>query len=178
MATTDKMCKAQRPLAEFAYDLKKRYNITNGQSKRSFMTMYDAGEIQLSSVFENLFVVARNNIGLSTKKVSGDNYDFVKIVRKKKIPLGDMKTTVLRKDGKNRRFCIPAVSKKIGYIYAVGWNWMTNEVNFFALPDKKTVGHPPAGYKIPVCPKTGSRTGGKYNDNNAYDSWDEMIKVG
>ena len=178
MATTDKMCKAQRPLAEFAYALKKRYKMTKGQSKQSFMVMYDAGEIQLSSVFENLFVVARNKIGLPTKKVSGDNYDFVKIKGKKEIPLGDMKTTVLCKDGKNRRFVIPAVSNKIGYIYAVGYNWMTKEVNFFALPEDKTKGHPSAGYKIPVCPRTGVRTGGKYNYNNAYDSWDEMIKVG
>ena len=176
MATSDIMCEAQRPLAEFAYRLKKRYRQTNGQSKESFLAMYDAGEIQLSSVFENLFVVARNDIGLPTEKVSGSNYDFVKIQNGKRVPLGDMKTTVLQEDGYRRRFVVSSVSAKIGYVYTVAWNWMTKQVNFFAFPD---TGHrPKAGYKVMVCPYTGRRTGGIYNDYCAYDSWDEMIRVG
>lgn len=175
MSTTDIMCKAQRPLAEFAYELKKRYKLTRGQSKNKFLEMYDSGEIQLSSVFENLFVEARNQIKLPTKKVSGANYDFVKVSKGTEIPLGDMKTSVLCKDGYKRRFVIPAVNKKIGYIYAVVWNWLTNEVNFFVFPPGN---HPKTGYKVLVCPITGKATGGKYNNSCRYNSWDEMIRVG
>jgi len=51
MCTTDQWRIAQRPLAEFSYELKKKYNQTFGTSYESFMNFYDLGEVQLSSVF-------------------------------------------------------------------------------------------------------------------------------
>jgi hypothetical protein len=176
MATTDKWIEAQRPLAEFAYSLKKKYNLTNGVSKKTFMSMYDAGEIQLSGVYENLFVETRKRAGLKVSKVSGDRFDFVN--SKGGTPLGDMKTAVLQKNGDKRRFVITNVGNKLGTIYAVAWNWMTEQVNFFAIPyHNRATGHPGRGYKIMVCPKTGKRTGGYYNLNCAYDSWEDMCRV-
>lgn len=176
MATTDVMCAAQRPLAEFAYELKKKYNQSFKLPKKTFMKLYDDGEIQLSSVFENLFVDTRNALGKPTKKVSGDNYDFVSVINNKEVILGDMKTTVLAKDGYSRRFVIQHVKNKQGYVYAACWNWMTNSVNFFAIPPMENP--PQCGYKIMVCPITGNRTGGWYNTNCAYNTWEEMVMQG
>jgi len=176
MATTDKWIEAQRPLAEFAYALKRKYKLTHGMSKRTFMTMYDAGEIQLSGVFENLFVHTRQQAGLGVLKVSGANYDFVD--SSGGTPLGDMKTAVLQKNGDQRRYVISGVANKLGTIYAVTWNWMTEQVDFFAIPyHNRATGHPSAGYKIMVCPTTGKRTGGYYNLNCAYDSWEDMCRA-
>ena len=177
MATTDQAIEAQRNLAEFAYSLKKTYKVTNGLSKKKFMELYDQGEVQLSTVFENLFVTTRN-LGKPTKKVSVDQYDFVKVFPTQTRILGDMKTSTLLKNGDQRRFVIPSVENKIGIIYVAGWNWMTNKVNFFAIPPDDFGSHPKRGYKIPVCPKTGTRTRGWYNDNCAYDTWEEMVEVG
>lgn len=178
MSTTDICLSVQRPLAEFAYTLKKKYKQTNGLSFKKFMTLYDLGEIQLSTVFENLFVVTRNKLGKPTRKDSADGYDFVKVFTNRVRVLGDMKTGVLKKDGYKRRYVIASVENKIGNIYIVGWNWMTNKPNFFAIPPDEFGGHPKAGYKIPVCPKTGDRTSGWYNDNCAYDTWEEMVQYG
>jgi hypothetical protein len=167
MATTDQWCIAQKPLAEFAYELKKKYGMTLGQSKKDFLTAYDLGEIQLSTVYENLFVATRNKLGKPTEKISEDGRDFDNN--------GDMKTGVLFKNGEKRRFVVGSVMGKLGTVYFVGWNWMTNEVNFFAIP-KPRYGFPRAGIKIPVDPSTGERTGGKYNEH-AYGSWEEMVMV-
>ena len=204
MATTDIMRDAQRPLAEYAYDLKMKYGLTYGQTREQFMLMYEAQEIQLSSVYENLFVAARTAIGKPVTRESREGYDFSN--------LGDMKIGVLQKDDtKNeaRRFVISGVANKLGTIYFVGWNWITNEVCFFAIPftcyySYKTVlrkrkvrsrnrqgwkwetyeekvidhttetGHPRFGYKILVNPKTGERSGGYYNNHCAYNSFEEM----
>jgi len=165
MATTDQCCIAQKSLAEFAYGLKKKYDMTLGQSKKDFLTAYNLGEIQLSTVYENLFVATRNKLGKPTEKISEDGRDFDNN--------GDMKTGVLCKDRLKRRYVISSVVGKLGTIYFVGWNWMTNEVNFFAIP-KPAGGFPRQGIKIPVNPKTGARTGGKYNQH-ARDSWEEMV---
>lgn len=178
MATTDQAISAQRNLAEFAYSLKKKYNVTHGISKRKFMELYDLGEIELSTVFENLFVSTRNALGLPTKKVSVDRYDFVKVFPNQERILGDMKTTTLCKNGSKRRFVVQGVENKIGKIYVTAWNWMTSEVNFFVIPPDNFDSHPKAGYKIPVCPETGKRTGGWYNNNCAYNTWEEMVQVG
>jgi hypothetical protein len=167
MATTDIMRISQRPLAEYAYSLKEQYGMTLGQTKKQFMQAYDLSEVQLSSVYENLFVAARKKLGLPLTKISEDARDFSNN--------GDMKTTVLLKDGPKRRYVIGNVKGKIGYIYVVAWNWMTNRVNYFAIPPRG--GFPVAGIKIPVCPKTGRRTGGRYNEH-AYDSFEEMVLVG
>jgi len=164
MATTDQWRIAQRPLAEFAYDLKVKYKMTLGQSKKNFLIAYDLGEVQLSTVFENLFVATRNKLGTPTEKISEDGRDFDND--------GDMKTGVLFKDGYKRRFVISSVMGKIGTVYFVGWNWITNEVNFFAIPRPKK-GFPKSGIKIMVNPITGERTGGKYNAY-AHDSWESM----
>jgi len=175
MATTTAWIEAQRPLAEYAYSLKKKYKLTNGLSKKTFMSMYDAGEIQLSGVFENLFVTTRQLAGLAVSKVSGANFDFVD---GNGDPLGDFKTGVLQKDGKTRRFVISGVGNKLGTIYAVTWNWMTGKVNFFAIPYHNIEsGHPSCGYKIMVCPTTGQRTKGYYNLHCAYDSWEDMCRA-
>jgi len=139
--------------------------------------MYDAGEIQLSGVYENLFVTTRNLLGLPTKKASGDRYDFVTVAKNKVIPLGDFKTTVLLKDGDNRRFVISSVKNKQGIIYAIGWNWIANKPNFFAVPPDEWGGHPGAGIKIPVKPATGERAKGRYNKNCAYDTWEDLCQV-
>lgn len=167
MATTDQMRNAQRPLAEYAYTLKEQYGMTLGQTRAQFMTMYDLSEVQLSGVYENLFVEARKKIGLPLTKISEDSRDFSNN--------GDMKTTVLLKDGDKRRFVVSSVSGKIGHIYVVAWNWMTNEVNFFAIPPFG--GFPSQGIKIPVCPQTGCRTGGWYN-RHAYNTFEEMAQIG
>lgn len=176
MATTDITLEAQRPLAEYAYTLRQKYHLNRGLSKTEFMKWYDLGEIQLSTVYENLFVATRNRLGKPTLKESADRYDFVKVFSTQTRILGDMKTTVLQKNGDQKRFVVGSVEKKIGNIYIIAWNWMTNEVNFFAIPPDADNCHPKAGYKIPVCPKTGKRTGGWYNDNCAYDTWEEMVQ--
>lgn len=178
MATTDQWIVAQRPLAEHAWTLREKYNLNRNVSKQAFMSWYDLGEIQLSTVYENLFVATRNALGKPTLKESGNRYDFVRKNPKRNTPLGDMKTGVLQKDGRSRRFVIGSVENKIGNIYIVGWNWMTEQVNYFAIPPDDYKCHPKAGYKIPVCPETGKRTGGWYNDNCAYDTWEEMVQYG
>lgn len=165
MATTDQMRIVQRPLAEYAFELKVKYGMKLGQSKAEFLNAYDLGEVQLSSVFENLLVATRNKLGKPIEKVSEEGRDFSNNA--------DMKTGVLCKNGPYRRYVIGKVVNKIGTIYFVGWNWMTNEVNFFAIPRPKE-GHPRRGIKIPVNPETGHRTNGKYN-RCAYDTWEEMV---
>ena len=94
--TTDRMIDAQRALAELAWQLNKEVR-SNKLSKRLWMEMYNVGEIQLSSVFENLFVKTRNWMNLKTERASVDGYDFVKVCGNKRIPLGDMKTTTLQR---------------------------------------------------------------------------------
>jgi hypothetical protein len=181
MSTTDQWRIAQRPLADYAYSLKEKYNQTFGISREAFIELYELGEVQLSSVFENLFVATRNKLGKPTRKVAGDRYDFVRIDRMNRAtPLGDMKTTVLQKDDTRytaRRYVVASVEKKVGKIYIVGWNWMTNNPNFFCIPPDIGGGHPKAGYKIPVNPTTGERSGGWYNDNCAYRTWEDMCVV-
>lgn len=178
MATTDIHLISQRPLAEVAYDLKKKYNLTHGLSKKKFMALYDLGEVELSTVYENLFVATRNAHGLPTRKESANGYDFVKAFPTQTRILGDMKTSTLQKDGYKRRFVIASVHNKIGNIYIIVWNWMTEKPNFFAIPPDDNNEHPKQGYKIPVCPKTGKRTSGWYNDNCAYDTWEQMVQFG
>ena len=157
MATSDIMREAQRPLAEFAYQLKEKYRQTRGRTKKEFMTDYDLGEIQLSK-----------KLGKPVTKISEDSRDFSNN--------GDFKTTVLLRDGDKRRFVVNSVHSKIGTIYCTGWNWMTNKVNFFAVGCPKD-GFPKCGIKILVDPITGERTKGWYNNNCAYDSWEEMCSV-
>ena len=178
MCTTDQWRIAQRPMAEYAYSLKEKYNQTFGISKDSFMNLYDLAEVQLSSVFENLLVVTRNQHGCPTRKVAGDRYDFVRVDSLgRETPLGDMKTGVLQKDDTRsitRRYVIASVENKIGKIYIIGWNWITNKPNFFCIPPDRGGGHPRCGYKIPVNPRTGERSGGQYNDYYSHDTWEEM----
>ena len=175
MCTTDQWRIAQRPLAEYAYGLKQQYNMTLGQTKEQFLAAYELGEVQLSSVYENLLVATRNRHGHPTRKVAGDRYDFVRVdSRGRETPLGDFKTTVLQKDYNKRRFVIGSVENKLGKIYNVSWNWMTNKPNFFCIPPDEYGCHPKAGYKIMVHPETGERTRGWYNDNCAYDTWESM----
>lgn len=178
MATTDRTIEAQRALAEHAWELREKYSLNHGMSKQKFMSWYNLGEIQLSTVWENLFVRTRNVLGKPTRKESADCYDFVKVFPTQTRILGDMKITVLQKDGYYRRFVISGVKNKIGNIYAVGWNWLTDKPNYFAIPPDDYGEHPACGYKILVCPETGRRTGGWYNDNCAYDTWEEMVSVG
>ena len=176
MCTTEQWRIAQRPLAEYAYSLKERYRQSFDTSREAFMRSYDLGEVQLSSVFENLFVATRNELGKPTRKVSGDRYDFVRVDSKgRETPLGDFKTNVLQKDGYRRRFVIGKVENKLGKIYIAAWNWMTNNPVFFCIPPDDVRNHPKCGYKICVHPQTGERTGGWYNDNCAYDTWEEMV---
>ena len=175
MSTTDQWRIAQRPLAEYAYSLKEKYNRTLGQTREQFMTMYELGEVQLSSVFENLLVDTRNQLGKPTRKVAGDRYDFVRVdTMGRETPLGDFKTTVLQKDYDKRRFVVASVENKLGKIYIAAWNWLTNKPVFFCIPPDNYGNHPKAGYKIMVHPQTGERTGGKYNDNYAHDTWESM----
>ena len=61
MATTDITLEAHRPLASFAWDLRQRYSLNRGVNKQEFMSWYDLGEIELSTVYENIFVATRNN---------------------------------------------------------------------------------------------------------------------
>jgi hypothetical protein len=163
-------------LADYAYSLKEQYNQTHGMTREQFLNLYDIGEIQLSSVFENLLVETRNKLGKKTRKVAGDRYDFVRIDSLgRETPIGDMKTGVLQKDGPRiRRFVINSVAGKKGKIYICAWNWMTGKPNFFCIPPDKWGLHPQRGYKIMVHPETGERTGGYYNLCCAHDSWESM----
>jgi hypothetical protein len=175
MSTTDTWRIAQRPLAEFAYELKQRYGLALSTSKVDFMIQYDMGEIQLSSVFENLFVATRNQLGKPTRKVATNGYDFVRVDKLgRETPIGDFKTTVLQKDADTRRFVVAKVKNKIGKIYVAAWNWITNKPVFFCIPPDDNGNHPKAGYKIMVHPKTGERTGGWYNNHCAYETWEDM----
>lgn len=177
MATTDLCLEVQRPLAEYAWTLREKYGLNRGMKKKNFMHWYNLGEIELSTVYENLFVETRRHQGKLTSKISVNNYDFVEFCHKTMVsrPLGDMKIGVLKKNGHSRRFVISSVENKIGNIYFIGWNWMTNKPNFFTIPPQG--GHPKCGYKIMVCTKTGQRTSGWYNDYCAYDTWEEMVNV-
>lgn len=154
MATTDYEIQAQRELALFSYELKVKYNLTYGQTKEEYLYMYDAGEITLSTVFENLFVVAAKNLGKDIEKVSEDCRDFSNN--------GDMKIGVLKKDGYKRRYVISNVANKIGTIYFVGWNWITKLPEFHAIP-RDVHNNVGCGIKIMRHPDTGSVTSGKYN---------------
>jgi hypothetical protein len=175
MSTTDQALLAQRPLAEYAYTLKKKYNQTLGISRKTFMGLYDMGEIQVSTLFENLLVQTRNSLGYPTRKTSVNQYDFVSVDSQgREVPLGDMKTCVLQKNGDKRRFVISHVQNKIGKIYIVGWNWITQTPNFFCIPPDVDYSHPKYGFKIMVHPTTGERTGGWYN-SHAYDTWEKMV---
>jgi hypothetical protein len=178
MATTDQCVEAQRPLAELAWSLREKYKLNRGMNKNEFLIWYNLGEVQLSTVYENLFVETRNKLGKPTLKESADRYDFIKVFPTQKRILGDMKTCVLQKNDRQRRFVVGSVENKIGNIYIVGWNWMTKQPNFFAIPPDDYKSHPKAGYKIPVHPMTGERTSGWYNDNCAYDTWEEMVEFG
>ena len=63
MSSTDYEIEAHRNLAQYAYDLKQKYGMTYGNSRENFMQLYDAGEVALSTVFENLFVqVCHHNL--------------------------------------------------------------------------------------------------------------------
>lgn len=166
MATTDYEIIVQRSLAEFAYELKEKYNLTYGQTYREFMHMYDQGEITLSTVFENLFVEVSKTLGKDIEKVSENCRDFSNN--------GDMKIGTLKKNGYQLRYVIESVANKIGTIYFVGWNWMTNKPEFHAIP-KHIYGSPARGIKIIRCPNTGKPTGGKYN-RYRYNSFEEMCK--
>jgi hypothetical protein len=151
MSTTTIMNDAQRPLAEHAWNLKKEIR-RNDISKRLWMEMYDDGEIQLSSVYENLFVNTRNWMNLKTEKASVDGYDFVKISGNKKIPLGDMKTTVLQQDRKYRRYVIHGIKNKQGILYVVGYNRIKDSFDYFAIPTEII---PKVTVSIGVDPETG-----------------------
>jgi hypothetical protein len=168
MSTSDIMREAHLPLAKHAYDLKECYNMTLGQTREQFLNMYQLNEIQLSSVYENLFVAGREKIGKPVTKISEDRRDFSNN--------GDMKITVLQVSNDDRRFVVSGVKNKIGFIYVVAWNWMTERVNYFAIPPQYG-GFPDNGIKIPVCPRTGNRAGGQYN-LHAYDSFERMIRIG
>ena len=165
MATTDYEIESQRKLADFSYNLKEKYNHTHGQNRKEFLNMYDYGEITLSTVFENLFVAVANAKGRQIDKVSEDGRDFTNN--------GDMKIGILKKDGYQRRYVVENVANKIGTIYFVGWNWMTNKPEFHAIP-KHVYGYPARGIKIPRCPYSGDVTGGKYN-YYLKDSFEELV---
>jgi len=139
MATTDQEIEVQIPLAHFAYDLKKKYNQTFGITKSQFVRQYLAGEITLSTVFENLFVTVANAQGNKVKKVSEDARDFSNN--------GDMKIGVLKRDGHIRRYVISNVANKIGTIFFVGYNDLTKSPEFFKVP-KSVYGSPSRGIKI------------------------------
>ena len=165
MSSTDYEIEAHRNLAQYAYDLKQKYGMTYGNSRENFMQLYDAGEVALSTVFENLFVQVSKALGINVEKVSETGRDFSHN--------GDRKRGRLRKNGNKRRYTITSVANKIGTIYFVGWNWMTNTVEFHAIP-KHIYGSPSQGIKIMRCTKTGVPTGGKYNSFRK-DSFEDLV---
>ena len=180
MATTHAAIKAHRATAMFAYQLKSKYKITNGIKESQWMNMYDSGELEISSVFENLLVHVRNLYGKPTVKVLEDTHDFASINSAGVlVPLGDFKVASLQKDGYKRRYMINKTYNKEGNIYAVCWNWMTNKLAFFVMPPDDYDGycHPKQGYKIMCCPDTGKRTKGWYNENCHYNTFEEMCLV-
>lgn len=165
MATTDYEISAFRELAEYSYDLQEKYQCTLGASREVFMAQYDAGIIQLSTVWENLFVIVNRCQGGDVIKVSEDGRDFSND--------GDMKVGILKRDGDKRRYVISNVARKAGTIYFVGWNWMTHQPDFYAIP-KSVYGSPARGIKIMRCPLDGDVTGGVYNDY-ACESFEELV---
>ena len=175
MSTSQLQIDAHRPLAEFAWKLKKKYGQTFGWTKKSFMHAFEQGEIALSSVFENLFVVTRNFLGFVTKKTSVNHHDFSVVTKKGLIASGDFKMSTLQKDGpRKRKFQIDNCMHKIGNIYSVCWNWITEQPCFFVIPPGPLGVHTLKCYNIPVHPVTGERTGGMYNKNCVYETWEEM----
>ena len=180
MATTHAAIQAHRETAILAYKLKLKYKITNGIKQDKWMELWDSGELEISSVFENLVVHVRNLHGKPTVKVLKDTHDFATVSKNGHLtPLGDMKVTSLQKDGYIRRYVLQGTFNKLGNIYAVCWNWMTNKPAFFVVPphDYDGYAHPKQGYKIMCCPDTGKRTGGYYNDNCHYETFEEMCLV-
>jgi hypothetical protein len=162
-------------MAKYAWSLKEKYRQTYGMTKVQFMKIYNLGEIQLSSVFENLLPATRNRFGKPTEKCSVDGYDFVKIESDKPKPLGDMKTCTAYKNGYSLKFAIRNAHNKQGYLYVVGYNPMNDKVYFFAIPP--TVKRPKTILAITVCPKTGVITSNKYGKYQV-NSWEEMALKG
>lgn len=176
MSTTSVMIDAQRRLAEHAWELKEKYKQTFGMSKKQFMDLYELGEIQLSSVFENLLIATRNKLGMLTERRSVDSHDFVKVDSLgRKYPLGDMKTCTLQKDGPYRRYQVNDVQNKKGYLYIVGYNWIGDEFNYYAVPTSINL---PKHLTLSICADTGG-----VNDESKYavyshNSWEQMASQG
>ena len=176
MSTTEVMNTAQRRLAEHAYELKKLYNQTFGMSKKQFLELYDQGEIQLSSVFENLLAATRNCNGMLTEKISVNGYDFVKVDSLgRKRPLGDMKTCTLQKEGPYRRYLVKDIKNKEGYLYIVGYNWISDEFNYYAVPTNIGL---PVYLTLSICPDTGGVNDESKYAIYSYDTWEEMALKG
>lgn len=166
MATTDYEVVAHRPLAILAYNLHIHYKIET-VSQDMWLRMYDKGEIQLSTVYENLFCHIRTLLGKPTHKVSENHRDFSND--------GDFKIGILKKDGMYRRFVISNVANKIGTIYFVGWNWLNNTPAYYAIP--RLENFPACGIKILVDSDTGEyKSVGKYNLHR-YPTFEEMVFV-
>lgn len=179
MATTDVEIEAHIPLAEFAWDLKVKYNQTLGfSSKEDFMLSYLAGEVTLSTVYENLFVATRLAHGAGAEKKSAAGFDFIERLPHGTRLLGDMKIGTLKKNGNLRRFVVSNVRNKLGKIYFVGWNWISNQPNFFAIPPGSSSNpldyrNPACGFKIAVNAKSGRPSGSAYR-YYCHDSWEKM----
>lgn len=125
MATTDNEIALHRPLAEFAWRKKVEYDCTLGLTREQFMQLYEQGELALSTVYENLFVSARTRLGKPTHKVSEAGRDFSNN--------GDMKIGTIKKIGKYRKYGITRC-RKAGTIYFVGYNRISDKMEFFAIP--------------------------------------------
>lgn len=154
--TTDRSVESHRRMADLAYDLKRTYSQTFGLSRQKFLQLYELGEVQLSTVFENLFVAARNHLGRPTVKVSVDQYDFMTIdPLGRRRPLGDMKTSTVQKHSRNKNWSyrIANIKNKLGVIFIVGYDKNHDIFHYFAIPDwvKK-----PEILEIPVDIETGT----------------------
>lgn len=180
MATTDLEIEAHYQLAELAWELKVKYNATLGfTNKKRFMTSYCAGEVALSTVYENLFVATRLAHNLGAEKKSAAGFDFVERLPNRTELLGDMKIGNLKKDGKSRRFVVSDVKNKLGTVYFVGWNWILNQPNFYAIPPKTSSNpsdyrNPGRGFKLAVNALSGRPSSRKYRQY-CFDSWEKMV---
>jgi hypothetical protein len=176
--TTDRSVESHRRMADQAYELKKKYSQTFGMSKKKFIELYEMGEVQLSTVYENLFVAASNYMGDTIIKVSVDRYDFMRVSRNGfRQPIGDMKTTTVQKHSRNKNWSyrINNVYNKLGNIFIVGYDRHHDKFHYFSIP--YWVNKPKTFMEIPINFETGepSETG-KYSVFECA-SFEDMVRT-
>lgn len=166
MATQDYEIELHRPLAKRAWALKVQYKNTFGITEEQFWDQYNAGEMALSTIFENAFVFVCESLNIDVKKDSKAKKDFTND--------GDKKIVTLSFNN-YIRFRIRNCKDKIGTIYATAWNSIKQDYNYFAIPFSEHSGKKDS-INIVVDRVTGEVTSPTYKKYQC-DSFEDMCKI-